>query len=104
MKDKSKSKNFFTNWRPISLTSIVARVCERAISKILLEEINQHGGIRDIQFGGRKGMGTSEALAYAVLGMRRTVAKNGACHGAFADVSKAFDRVDPTLLIAKFVK
>ena len=104
VKNPLKSQNFFTNYRPISLTSIVARVCERAISIILLEEIEDNGGIRDIQFGARKGMGTSEALTYVVLGINRSLAKDGVCHGAFGDISKAFDRVDPLLLAWKMLK
>ena len=40
----------------------MARVCERANSVILLDEIERNGGIRDIQFGARKGMGCREAL------------------------------------------
>ena len=103
IKDENKSKNFFTNWRPISLTSIVARVCERAISVILLDEIERNGGIRDIQFGARKGMGCREALTYALLGINKTIAKDGICHGVFMDVSKAFDRVDPYLLTRKLL-
>ena len=103
VKDPEKSKNFFTNWRPISLTSIVARVCERAISVILLDEIERNGGLRDIQFGARKGMGCREALTYALLGVNKAVLENGVCHGVFMDVSKAFDRVDPILLARKLL-
>jgi len=104
VKNPLKSRNFFTNYRPISLTSIVARVCERAISVVLMDEIEQNGGIRDIQFGARKGMGTSEALTYAVLGINASLAKDGVCHGVFGDISKAFDRVDPVLLACKMLK
>ena len=103
LKDPLKSKNFFTNWRPISLTSIVSRVTERVISKYLMEEVKRCGGIRDIQFGGRKDMGTSEALTYALLGVRSVVALNKVCHGVFLDVSKAFDRVDPFLMARKLL-
>ena len=46
----------------------------RAISVILLDEIERNGGIRDIQFGARKGMGCREALTYALLGINKTIA------------------------------
>ena len=69
-----------------------------------MNEIEQNGGIRDIQFGARKGMGTSEALTYTVLGINASLAKDGVCHGVFGDISKAFDRVDPLLLACKMLK
>ena len=103
VKDPLKSLNFFTNWRPISLTSIVSRTCERVISLFLLKEVEHCGGLRNVQFGARKHMGTTEALTYALLGVKRVVAKHKVCHGVFLDVSKAFDRVDHFLLSRKLL-
>ena len=48
-------------------------------------------------------MGCREALTYAFLGINKTIAKDGVCHGVFMDVSKAFDRVDPYLLMRKLL-
>ena len=38
-KSPNKSKNFYTNWRPIAVTSIVARVMERVVASRLIKEL-----------------------------------------------------------------
>ena len=104
LKDPNKSKNFYTNWRPIAVTSIVARVMERVVASRLIRELELAHVPRNIQFGGRKNRGTEDALAYTFMGIKKSVEQNGCCHAVFCDISKAFDRVDPDLLILKLMK
>ena len=101
LKEGKRDYTTFTSYRPISLTPIMARVCERVIVDRLSQEANKLGILPDCQFGARKGRGTVDALAHAHMGLLAVVQKYDECNAVFLDISKAFDRVDHLLLIHK---
>ena len=64
IKDETENCHTFKNFRPISITSIVARIMEKVIKKRVSQSFNIDKVIPDCQFGGRPGMGTIDALTY----------------------------------------
>ena len=94
VKDSSKSQTNFTNFRPISLTSLIARIAERIIHNRLLKELEQKSIITEKQFGALKGKGAADALAYFHTSVLSQIESHGSCHCIFMDIKKAFDRVN----------
>jgi hypothetical protein len=85
------------DFRPISLSTIVSRVCEAHILQILQQQIE--GKLGNEQYGFRPGRGTVDALAlheHRILEgfeLCRKKKRYTQVTGVFFDVSKAFDSV-----------
>ena len=101
LKDANLARCIFKSYRPISITSMCSRLAERGVARLLLAELSRDGVIRDNQFGGRRGRGADEALSYFCMSTRDVVRADGECHCIFLDIAKAFDRVQPLLLVHK---
>ena len=52
---KNGNKEKTLNYRPVSLTSIVCKICEKVIKKQWIEYLEREGIITDRQFGFRTG-------------------------------------------------
>ncbi|KAI8485726.1 hypothetical protein Bbelb_365600 [Branchiostoma belcheri] len=79
--------------RPISLTSLLAKVCERFVANWILEDISPHLDPR--QFGCRRKRSTTHALVSLLDFMyKSTSTPSSTCTLVTTDLSKAFDRVD----------
>ena len=98
MKDPDGNKFSYKNYRPISVTSIVARVVERVIKKIMMSWIERKDILKPYQYGGRSSRGTTDALAHAYEEVDKNVNKYHECHGVFLDIAKAFDRLNRKLI------
>ncbi|KAI8519532.1 hypothetical protein Bbelb_027890 [Branchiostoma belcheri] len=88
--------------RPISLTSLLAKICESFIAKWILTDITPHLDPR--QFGGILGRPTTHCLVdilnqlYKTSDQRDTVSSL-----VLTDFAKAFDRVDHTTAISSLI-
>ena len=98
---KKGDKHLISNYRPISLTSIVSKVLERLIHHKLYSFLEQHGVISHTQFGFRKGHSTVHLLLSAVDDWARTLNHRNSTHCMFLDFSKAFDTVPHQRLLLK---
>ena len=80
-----------SNYRPISLTSIVIKVLEKLVHRRVVSALESHGLISDFQHDFRAKRSTVGLLSEAVhdwaLERRRSV------HSLFLDLAKAFDLV-----------
>lgn len=104
LKDPKKSHNSHGNYRPISLTSIVARISEKVILKRLQAHVVKNKILKEQQFGGRAGRGGQQALMFLHNSILTQVEEYGVCHTIFLDIKKAFDRVDVHVLTQRLLR
>ena len=96
---KSGDPSNASNYRPISLLSLVSKVLER----IIFNQISHHLSINRLlsksQFGFRSGFSTQEALLSVTNDWHQLLSKNHQIAAVFFDVKKAFDSVPHTLIL-----
>ena len=101
LKDPKSNKHTFKNYRPISVTSVVARIIEKVIKKRIVDTLNENSVIPVYQFGGRSKIGTTDALCHVWTNIQNNTAKYKETNVIFLDISKAFDRLIRELIIWK---
>jgi len=94
-------KSLQNDLRPISLTSTLAKVLESFIGSWILNKIQPN--LAENQFGVLKGKSTSHALVAVLHTWCCALDAGESVRALFVDFSKAFDRVDHTLLLNKLV-
>ena len=97
---KSGEKNMASNYRPISLLSLVSKVLERIIHNRVSNYLSSNKLLSDRQFGFRKGFSTQEALLSVTNDWHKQLSSNQQVAAVFFDLRKAFDSV-PHHLITK---
>ena len=86
--------------RPIALTDHFAKIAEHFIVKSLLEDVNPN--LDPKQFGSRSGMSTSHCLVDIINFLTKNSDRLGSVTTVIVtDFTKAFDRVDHSVIIAK---
>lgn len=101
-KDKEKSKT--ENYRPISLTSNLAKIFESIMYKRIYKFILKNKIISSQQYGFIKNLGTKDALKKLTDKIYNNIDKNVATIVAFLDLAKAFDSVNHEILLKKLVR
>ena len=90
---------FVKNYRPISILPVVSKVFERIMQKQTNDFIEKH--LSPYLCGYRKGYNCQYALLTMLEKWKLSLDKNGFAGGILMDLSKAFDTINHTLLIAK---
>jgi len=85
--------------RPISLTPTLAKILESFVGRWILENIETQ--LDKNQFGALKGKSTSHALVSIIHKWCGALDAKKSVRALFVDFSKAFDRVDHTILLNK---
>lgn len=98
---KKGDKHSPSNYRPISLLSIISKVMERLIYEAMWHHIDTHQLISNRQFGFRAGHSTSDALTYVTQSLTNSMNNREEARMTCLDISKAFDRVWHPGLLAK---
>ncbi|KAG7304054.1 hypothetical protein JYU34_007818 [Plutella xylostella] len=97
VKDRTGDASDISNYRPISLATVTAKVLDSLIDKQLAKHIHLH----DAQFGFRPDLSTESAI----FGLKQTVqyytARKTPVFACFLDLSKAFDLVSYRILWQK---
>ena len=93
--------NAITNYRPISLLSIISKLFEKLIHKKLYTYFDDNDIINDNQYGFRPSHSTSHALINATESLYKALDNDLHTLGIFIDFSKAFDTVDHVILCSK---
>ena len=90
-----------TNYRPISILSLLNNIFEKLLYKRLYEYLEKFKILYQFQYGFRKGHSTIHALVELVDKIRNSIDNGEMTCGIFVDLSKAFDTVDHKILLHK---
>lgn len=96
---KSGEKKEPSNFRPISVISVVAKILEKLINIRLQNFFSKYKMLSKSQYGFRKNLSTEDA----VLALTSTIVENvdagNKCLAVFLDLKKAFDTVSVPILL-----
>ena len=90
---KSDDRASPTNYWPISLLSILSKLLERPIHQVILNHLEEHCPISNIQRGFMKGRGTVTALIASIHDWLNSLDHGPDVCVVFFDYKKAFDSV-----------
>ena len=96
---KKGSRYSVNNYRPISLTSSICRLLERALCDIILSYLIGHNLISQQQHGFLPGRSTVTQLLEALNRWMTSYTSGEATDVVYTDLSKAFDKVNHSKLI-----
>ena len=98
---KAKSKQLFTNYRPISLLSNMSKILEKVIHNRMMAFLVKHDILYNKQFGFRPGHSTTDAIHTLTCDALRGFDDNASCLSVYLDLSKAFDTINHNILLNK---
>ena len=90
-----------SNYRPIALTSAIAKVFESILNSHFLKHLESHFLLSDHQYGFRKARSTGDLLSYLTHIWSSSLQDFGESFVVAIDTSKAFDRFQHKALLAK---
>ena len=91
---KGPPSSSVSNYRPISITSVLSKVFEHLVSVRLGRFMEPSGGLPTTQFVYRKGLGTCDALLCLSHRLQRALESGQEARIVQIDFSAAFDRVN----------
>lgn len=97
LKNKTGDIADITNYRPISLATIIAKVLDSLLNK----QLNKYVHLHDNQFGFRPGLSTESAILCLKWAVRYYAERKTPTYACFLDLSKAFDLVSYSILWRK---
>jgi hypothetical protein len=98
---KGSPSPLVTNYRPISITSVLSKVFERLLSVRLGRFMERTGVFPPTQFAYRKGLGTSDALLCVSHALQSALDCGQEARVVQLDFSAAFDRVNHVGIVYK---
>ena len=98
---KSGPTSLASNYRPISLLSVISKIFEKILHSYLSTWLNQNFPISDSQHGFRKGKSCLTNLLTATEHWTKFLDSRNACDVIYFDFAKAFDSVPHDTLLAK---
>ena len=98
---KKGPKHLSSNYRPISLTSIICKTMERIIRDSLMEHMEQNSLFTDLQHGFRKGRSCITQLIEVIDEWTENLNNHDSIDAIYLDFQKAFDTVPHKRLLAK---
>ena len=101
---KSGNKSSVSNYRPITLISNIAKLFEKLVHLRLTKFLDDNDIISKMQFGFRKNVGTSKALAKITEIISENLDNGTSTITAFLDLAKAFDTVNHRILLRKLAR
>ena len=99
---KNGNKEEPLNYRSVSLTSIISKICEKVIKRQWTDYLEREGIISDRQFGFRTGKScVTNLLSFYSKVIDITQERDGWANCIYLDLKKAFDRVPYRRLLWK---
>ena len=96
---KSGDKSLPSNYRPISLTSILMKIFERVIRKQVTQFLTERGYLNSSQHGFREGRSCMSALLSVHDDLMLMFTESCSVDMIYLDFSQAFDKVDHGVLL-----
>lgn len=100
---KIKNSSNVTDLRPISLLPLPGKILEKFVHRDLMEYLIIHNLLNEAQFGFRPEMSTLDAIASFLDDVGMHINSGQLTIATFIDFSKAFDTLNPALLIQKLL-
>ena len=88
---KKGDKNDISNYRPIAIIPIFAKLLEKIVHQRLYSFLQLHNILINEQFGFRTNYSTSLAVFHLSQHILKQIEIGNYCIGLFIDLSKAFD-------------
>lgn len=82
-----------SSYRPISLSSVLAKIAEHLVKNRLEWFIESNGLLANSQYGFRKGRSTMDSIGLFTADIRLAFSRNKSILAAFLDISAAYDSV-----------
>ena len=98
---KSGDTTKCTNYRPISVLSIINNIFEKILYKRLYDYLEKFEILYQNQYGFRKGHSTMHVLVELVGNIKNSIDNGEMTCGIFVNLSKAFDTVNHKILLDK---
>ena len=98
---KKGNKKLASNYRPVSITSVLCRILEKLIRNQIVEYMQSENLLSDLQFGFIKGRSTSLQLLNIMNDWTCAIENNNSSDCIYLDYQKAFDTVPHKRLISK---
>lgn len=90
-----------TSYRPIALSSVLAKIAEHLVKNRLEWFIESNQKLSNSQFGFRKGKSTMDSISILTTDIRTAFTTNKNVVAAFLDISSAYDNVNILILRQK---
>ena len=101
---KRKEKFLTTNYRPISLLLTLSKILEKVVYKRTVKFLDKNCFIYNSQYGFREKHSCIDAVMELTTEILKSKENNLHTASVFLDLSKAFDTLDPKILIKKLEK
>jgi hypothetical protein len=98
---KSKSRDEFANYRPISLLPTLSKILEKVIHKRLYTFLDSEKQLNDNQFGFRKKHCTTDAVTKFINDIGKSLDNKESVLAVYCDLSRAFDNINHDILLNK---
>ncbi len=99
---KKGCKSTPVNYRPVSLTCVACRVMEKIIKEVIVGHLSKNGLISKSQHGFLSKRSTVTQLLETLNDWMLAADKKEAVDVAYADISKAFDRIPHSKILESF--
>lgn len=96
---KGGVKSLVSNYRPISILSVIEKCMEEVVTRRLLNYVDKHAIIHEKQYGFQKNKSTGKLLAEFSNTVNESLNKNHHVLVLFIDFSKAFDTLNHVKLL-----
>jgi hypothetical protein len=90
-----------SNYRPVSLTSVVCKILEHIVHSHIMDHLEKHNILVDNQHGFRAKHSTETQLILTVNDLAKNLENGDTVHVAILDFEKAFDKVPHERLLSK---
>ena len=98
---KKRIKNMASNYRPVSITSVLCRILEKLVRNQIVEYMQSEKLFSHLQFGFLRGRSTSLQLLNIMNDWTSSIENGNFNNCIYLDYQKAFDTVPHNRLISK---
>ena len=98
---KKDNKAKAENYRPVSLTAHIIKIMERVLRVKIINYIETNNILSNEQYGFRQGRSCMSQLINHYENLISILEENENADALYLDMSKAFDRVDHSILLMK---